>query len=68
MSFDWHGAVITRETVVDSTYRNTQNVRRFLLLACGPTFKFDRELMAWIREGHPQKMGDIVDQWKRAHP
>ena len=46
MHFDWHGGTISRHTRVDPAYKNTQNVRRFLLLACGEGFKFDRDFMA----------------------
>jgi hypothetical protein len=67
MNFDWHGGVLTRQTVVDSCYKNTQNVRRFLSLECGPAFKFDRELMAWVGNGVPKNLGDIADEWQRRH-
>ncbi|MDI7048242.1 DUF6434 domain-containing protein, partial [Escherichia coli] len=49
MNFDWHSGHITRTTLVDKNYKNTQNVRRFLTLECGPEFRFDRDFMAWIR-------------------
>ncbi|MES2077395.1 MAG: DUF6434 domain-containing protein [Pseudomonadota bacterium] len=65
MDFDWHGGSISRETVVDSAYRNTQNVRRFLALECGAAFKFDRDFMAWVRDGRPKTMGDVADEWMR---
>ncbi|KAB8044406.1 DUF6434 domain-containing protein [Janthinobacterium aquaticum] len=65
MAFDWHGGDISRATQVDDHYRNTQNVRRFLLAQCGADFKFDREFMAWIRNGIPKSMGDVADEWTR---
>lgn len=65
MVFDWHGGAITRATAVDAHYRNTQNVRRFLVRACGDAFKFDRNLMAWIRNGEAKTMGDVADEWLR---
>ncbi|MYM25874.1 hypothetical protein GTP46_24910 [Duganella sp. FT135W] len=65
MNFDWHGAELTPQTLIDSSYKNTQNVRRFLLSECGPAFKFDRDLMAWIRDGVGKTLGDVVDEWKR---
>jgi hypothetical protein len=67
MDFDWHGGVLTRQTMVDPHYKNTQNVRRFLSLACGPAFKFDRDFMAWIGDGTPKSLGDVADEWKRRH-
>jgi hypothetical protein len=64
-AFDWHGAKITRATPVTPSYRNTQNVRRFLVAQCGADFKFDRPFMAWIKDGKPKTMGDVADEWKR---
>jgi len=63
--FDWHADPIRRDTPVDAGYRNTQNVRRFLLAACGPDFRFDRPFMAWIRDGRPRTMGEVADEWLR---
>ncbi|MFJ2990362.1 DUF6434 domain-containing protein [Collimonas sp. NPDC087041] len=53
--------------MVDSAYKNTQTVRCFLSHQCGPEFKFDRDLMAWIRNGVEKNMGDVVDEWTRRH-
>ncbi|QHF45179.1 hypothetical protein PspS35_15825 [Pseudomonas sp. S35] len=72
MDFDWHSAPLTRATPVTAHYKNTQNVRRFMLEHCGPTFKFDRPFMAWIRNDTPKVLGDVVDEWQRrnagSHP
>jgi hypothetical protein len=65
MHFDWHGGPITRATLVDSAYRNTQNVRRFLSVECGPDFRFDRDFMAWITNGTRKSMGEVADEWSR---
>lgn len=65
MDFDWHSGPITRATPVTPHYKNTQNVRRFMLEQCGPGFKFDRPFMAWIRNEVPKTLGDVVDEWRR---
>ncbi|OEC36414.1 hypothetical protein SAMN05216600_101429 [Pseudomonas cuatrocienegasensis] len=65
--FDWHSGQITKETAVTSTYRNTQNVRRFLVDACGPDFKFDRGFMAWIKDGKAKTMGEVALEWQRRY-
>jgi hypothetical protein len=65
MPTDWHSNTITRDTPVDKTYKNTQNVRRFMLEQCGADFKFDRDFMAWIRNETPKSMGDVADEWHR---
>ncbi|MGF6773625.1 hypothetical protein P3T18_006139 [Paraburkholderia sp. GAS199] len=65
MKFDWHGGHMTRATLVDGNYRNTQNVRRFLTAECGPDFRFDRDFMAWVKNGVSKNMGDVADEWSR---
>lgn len=65
MKVDWHSALLTRTTLVDKHYRNTQNVRRFLTEQCGEDFRFDRDFMAWIRNGVPKTLGDVANEWKR---
>ncbi|GAB2937616.1 DUF6434 domain-containing protein [Hafnia psychrotolerans] len=67
MKLDWHSSVLTRTTIVDQNYKNTQNVRRFMVEQCGEGFRFDRDFMAWIRNGTAKNLGDVVDEWKRRH-
>ena len=67
MSFDWHAGPITRSTPLDKHYRNTQEVRRFLIGQCGASFKFDRAFMAWVKTAEPLTMGDVADEWTRTH-
>lgn len=62
-SFDWHSDPITPDTPVTKSYRNTQNVRRFLTAQCGPTFKFDRAFMQWVKEAGDKTMGDVAAEW-----
>lgn len=64
MAFNWHSDKITRNTAVCAGYKNTQNVRRFMLEQCGPGFRFDRNFMAWIGNDTPKNMGEVVDEWK----
>lgn len=65
---DWHAAPISRDTPVDKTYKSTQNVRRFMTLHCGAAFRFDRPFMAWIQDGTPKTMGDVIDAWGKKTP
>jgi hypothetical protein len=65
MVFNWHSAPIERATPLDKNYRNTQNVRRFLIAQCGDDFKFDRPFMAWIKARATLTMGDVADEWIR---
>ena len=63
--FDWHADRISRSTPVTATYRNTQNVRRFLRSECGAQFKLDRPFMQWIKNGTEKTMGEVADEWLR---
>ena len=63
--FDWHCDPITPETPVTKTYKNTQNVRRFLRGQCGEDFKFDRPFMQWIKDGRDKTMGEVAAEWLR---
>ena len=65
MEIDWHRAELTRSTPVDANYKNSQNVRRFMLSECGEGFRFDRDFIAWIRNDQPKNLGDVVEEWKR---
>lgn len=65
MGVDWHSDAISRETPITKTYRNTQNVRRFFKAECGGAFKFDRPLMAWLKDGGACTMGEAADEWLR---
>lgn len=67
MNIDWHSDELTRDTAVDENYKNTQNVRRFMLAQCGADFRFDRDFMAWIRNGVSKNLGEVVDEWQRRH-
>ena len=63
--FDWHSDPITPQTPVTTSYKNTQNVRRFLTAECGAAFRFDRDFMAWIKDGSDKTMGDVAREWRR---
>ena len=65
MSFDWHAGPITRATLLDQNYRNTYQVRQFLVRECGEDFRFDRAFMAWIKSGAATSMGEVADEWLR---
>ncbi|UYV37908.1 SAP domain-containing protein [Rhodobacteraceae bacterium D3-12] len=58
--FDWHSEVLSEETQITDTYRNTQNVRRFFKAAVGPSFKFNIAFMEWMRSNTGKTLGDAV--------
>jgi len=67
LKIDWHSSLLTSNTSIDKNYKNTQNVRRFMIKECGEDFRFDREFMMWIRNDDPKTLGDVVNEWKRRH-
>ncbi|MTD26344.1 DUF6434 domain-containing protein [Erwinia sorbitola] len=67
MKIDWHSSLLTSATRIDKNYKNTQNVRRFMIKECGEDFRFDREFMMWIRNDDPKTLGDVVNEWKSRH-
>lgn len=52
---------------MDKNYKNTQNVRLFMIKECGEDFRFDREFMMWISNDDPKTLGDVINEWKRRH-
>ena len=60
--FDWHKDTIYNCTLITSSYKNTQNVRRFFKLHCGDNFKFDRDFMQWMKGAQGLTMGDAVGE------
>jgi len=61
--FDWHKDTISSCTLITSSYKNTQNVRRFFKLHCGENFKFDRNFMQWMKGAQGLTLGDAVGEW-----
>jgi hypothetical protein len=62
---DWHSDSISAAIRIDKSYKNTQNVRRFLKATCGDDFKFDRGFMQWIKENPGKTMGEAAAEWMR---
>jgi len=63
MKIDWHSDPLTRETPVNSSFRKTQNVRRTLVALCGPEFRFDHDMIAYVDSHQPETLGAIADYW-----
>jgi len=62
---NWHSHPLTAKTRIDSSYKNTQNVRRFFKKKCGDHFKFDRAFMAWMKESVGVELGEAVKEWNQ---
>jgi Domain of unknown function (DUF6434)/SAP domain-containing new25 len=64
-TFDWHSALLTPETKITDSYKNSQNVRRFFKQHCGAAFHFSIPFMAWMKNNNGKKLRDAVKEWKR---
>lgn len=67
-SFDWHSAELTPQTVITDSYRNTQNVRRFFKAHIGADFKFNRPLMAWMKQNTGKPLSDAIEAYATFKP
>jgi hypothetical protein len=57
--FDWHAAPLTNETVITDSYKNTQNMRRFMQAAI-PGYKFSIPFMDWMKANAGLTLADAV--------
>jgi len=57
--FDWHSATLTRDTVITDTYKNTQNMRRFMQAEI-PNYKFSIPFMDWMKANIGLTLADAV--------
>jgi hypothetical protein len=64
--FDWHADENTKNTRIDSSYKNTQKMRRFFRSRCGDDFKFDRSFMLWMKQNSAKTMDEAVAEWLAA--
>lgn len=62
--FDWHSAPLTRETVITDSYKNTQNMRRFMQAEI-PGYKFSIPFMDWMKANVGRTLADAVDVAKQ---
>ena len=59
IDINWHSHILTLETTITKSYKNTQNVRRFFRLHLGDDFHFNREFMAWIKADSTHRFIDL---------
>lgn len=61
--FDWSKEALTVATVITDSYRNTQNMRRFMQANAAEYFAFSNEFMAWMRTAEGKTLQQAVDFW-----
>ncbi len=62
-TFDWHSELLTRNTLITDSYKNSQNVRRFFKQEIGSDFKFTIAFMDWIKTNVGQSLGSAIEEY-----
>ncbi|MEM8536433.1 MAG: DUF6434 domain-containing protein [Pseudomonadota bacterium] len=57
--FDWHSATLSDETVITDSYKNSQNMRRYMQSRI-PGFKFSIPFMDWMKANTGKTLADAV--------
>ena len=57
--FDWHSASLSDETIITDSYKNTQNMRRYMQ-AHIPGYKFSIPFMNWMKANCGKTLADAV--------
>lgn len=63
--FDWNTAILSPETLITDSYKNTENVRTFFLEHIGKHFKFNTQFMDWMKKNTGRTLTHAVDEWNR---
>lgn len=63
-TFDWHSAALSEHTVITDNYKNSQNVRRYFKTNVDPKFKFNIQLMDWLKTNVGKTLGDAGRYWQ----
>ena len=63
-TFDWHSATLTDATVITDSYKNSQNMRRYMQAAI-PGCKFSIPFMTWMKANAGLTLADAVVAAKR---
>ena len=62
--YDWHSAELTDQTVITDSYKNSQNMRRYMQQSI-PGFKFSIPFMDWMKANVGLTLADAVEAAKQ---
>jgi hypothetical protein len=54
---------LTRDSVIPPGQRCSEHLRRFMVAAVGPGFRFDGPMRRFVAEGVGRTLGEAVDHW-----
>jgi hypothetical protein len=64
-NYDWNKSTIDLDTIITDNYKNTENVRTFMINAIGSRFRFNVEFLKWTKQNIGKTMRDAIAEWKR---
>lgn len=65
--FDWNVEVLSLDTIITDSYKNTENVRKFFLENIGNQFSFNVQFMNWTKENIGASLKDAIEEWQKIH-
>lgn len=65
--FDWSKEILSLDTVITDSYKNSQNVRLFFEKQVGHQFHFSIDLMKFMKSNSGKMLKDAVAEWHRLH-
>jgi len=61
--FDWHSEALSLESIITDSYKNSNNVRRFMEKEIGSHFKFNIPFMKWMKDNVGKTLKEARDTW-----
>lgn len=62
-NFDWRKEPLTVATTITDSYKNTQNMRRFMQMHAADHFAFSNEFMDWMKSAQGKTLQSAIDYW-----
>lgn len=62
-TFNWSKEVLTEETLINDSYRNSENLRTFFKKYIGEHFKFNVEFIAWVKLNNGKTLAEAAIKW-----
>lgn len=66
-TFNWGNEQLNLTTIITDNYKNSENVRSFLIENIGLHFSFNTQFMRWMKENEGKTLSDAIEEWKRIH-
>ena len=64
MAIDWHKEPLTLQTKITSSYKTTQNIRRFFKQHAGTEVHFSRAFMQWMKTNTGKTLEEAIAHYR----